>query len=412
PELPLALTGRLLSSDRGQALEAIRATLGETDLSGRLALGVDAGGRPKVTAEIVSRKIDLAGLAAAMPKPLAEAIAPGAAPAESDRLFSADPLPLEGLRAVDVTASLKADDVVLPGGAGLSGTALEMRIEKGRLHVEPLQTTVSGGILTGGVSIDASGPVPAVDVRLGGKGVDTAALLEQLGITGFLQGGATDLDIRLKGNGRSVRDIMAGADGELIVRMGDGRVRRQALELAGADVAMQLLDTLNPLAARTEYTPLSCAVVHFQIRNGIAGAKHGIAVETDSVNIVGSGAVDLRAETLDFTVKPEAREGLGINLGSSVAGLVRIGGRLAEPTVGVDRLGAAKAAASVGAALATGGLSVLGQALLERGMRDPSPCRTALGGVYPEEASGTGGPARALQGLGSAIENLFGGSGN
>lgn len=408
PALPVTLTARLLPSGRGQALEAILATLGETDLAGRVVFETGADGRPKVTAELVSRTIDLAGLVAAMPASPAAVSAPVPAP-QSDRLFSADPLPLEALRAVDAKASLKADDVLLPGGAGLSGTALEMRIEQGRLHIEPLQTTVSGGTLTGGVSVDASGQVPAIDVRLGGKGVDTAALLEKLGMAGFLQGGATDLDIQLKGNGGSVRDIMAGANGEVIVRMGDGRVRRQALELAGADVAMQLLDALNPLAARSEYTPLSCAVAHFQIRNGIAGAKNGIAVETDSVNIVGSGAVDLGAETLDFTVKPEAREGLGINLGSSLAGLVRIGGRLAEPTVGVDREGAAKTAASVGAALATGGLSVLGQALLERRSRDPNPCRTALGNVFPAEASGKGGPAGALEGIGNAIENLFGG---
>ncbi|MBE0532823.1 MAG: AsmA family protein [Rhodospirillales bacterium] len=409
PAAPFALTGRLLPSGRGQALEAIQATLGGSDLAGRITFEMAADGRPAVTAELTSRKIDLAGLKSAMSASPAPAASPSGAAggAESGRLFPADPLPLDGLRAIDVKASLKADEIVLPGGAELTRTAFDLRLEKGGLRVEPLLTTVSGGSLKGAVSLDASGKAPALDIGLAGQGVQTATLLEKLGVSGFLQGGSTDFDIRLKGDGASVRDLMAGLDGEVTIRMGDGRIRRQALELAGADVAMQLLDALNPLAQRAEYTPLSCAVAHFQVKDGIAGAKNGIAIETDSVNIVGSGAVDLKTERLDFTVKPEAREGLGINLGASLSSLVRIHGRLAEPTIGVDREGAAKAAASVGAALATGGLSVLGQALLDRTSRDPHPCQTALGDVFPAEASGKS--TGTLEGIGNAIENLFGG---
>lgn len=412
PATPFALTGRLLPSGRGQALEAIQATLGGSDLAGRVAFELAADGRPQVTAELTSRKIDLAGLKSAMPA--SPASSPGAAGgAEAGRLFPADPLPLDGLKAIDVKASLKADEIVLPGGAELTRTAVDLRLEKGRLRVEPLQTTVSGGTLKGAASLDASGKMPALGLGLAGQGVQTAALLEKLGVSDFLQGGTTDLDVRLKGDGASIRDLMAGLDGEVTVRMGDGRVRRQALELAGADVAMQLLDALNPLAQRSEYTPLSCAVAHFQVKDGIAEAQNGIAIETDSVNIVGSGAVDLKTERLDFTVKPEAREGLGINIGSSLASLVRIHGPLAKPTVGVDSEGAARTAASVGAALATGGLSVLGQALLDRRTRDPHPCQTALGKVSPVEASGKSGgeskPKGPLEGIGSTIENLFGG---
>jgi hypothetical protein len=391
--------------------------LGGSDLAGRVAFETAADGRPRVNAEIVSRKIDLVGLASAMPKSPPTAVpTPGTAGGPgSDRLFPADPLPVDGLRTVDVKASVRADEIVLPGGADLKGTAFNAQLEMGRLEVEPLQTTVSEGNLRGALSLDASGRVPTLDIRLGGQGVRTAMLLEKLGMSDFLQGGSTDLDVRLKGEGVSVRDLMAGLDGEVTVRMGDGRIRRKALELAGADVAMQLLDALNPLAQRSEHTSLSCAVAHFQVKDGIAGAQNGIAVETDSVNIVGSGAIDLKTERLDFTVKPEAKEGLGINIGSSLAGLVRIGGRLAEPTIGVDREGAAKAAVSVGAALATGGLSVLGQALLDRKSRDPHPCQTALGKVLPAEASGKSGggtsrPAGPLEGIGSAIENLFGGA--
>lgn len=417
PAVPFTLNGRLLPSARGQALEAIQATLGDSDLAGRVVFEAAADGRPRLTADLASRRIDLAGLVSAMPDaPGAPASAPGpSANSETGRLFPADPLPLDGLRGVDAKAFLAADEIVLPGGVVLGATALELLLEKGRLRIEPMATTLADGSLEGMASLDASGPRAAAEIRLEGEGVDGAMLLEQLGVRDFLRGGATALDIRLNGDGASVREIMAGLDGEATVHMGDGSVRRRALELAGADVAMQLLDALNPLAAREEYTPLSCAVVRFQVTDGVARAENGIAVETDKVNMVGSGAVDLRAETLDFAVKPEARQGLGINIGGSLAGLVRIRGPLTEPAIGIDQAGAAKTAASIGAALATGGLSVLGQALLERQTRDPHPCRTALGQAAPPDSSGRSGDGgnesgSALEGLGKTFEGLFGGS--
>jgi len=412
PALPLAVKGRLIASPRGPALEAIEATLGGTDLAGRLAVETTTDGRPRLVADFASRRIDLAGLLAAMPAPPGRPTSPPpAAGAETTRLFPADPLPLEGLRAVDVRAVLKADEVVLPGGVTLADVAVDLVLENGRLGIEPLAATLAGGALKGMASLDASGPRAVVEVGLAGEGVDSARLLEQMGMSDFLRGGATALDVRLGGAGASVRDLMAGLDGGMTVRMGDGGIRRRALELAGADVAMQLLDALNPLAAREEFTPLSCAVVRFQVTGGIARAENGIAVETDKVNVVGSGAIDLRGETLDFAVKPEARQGLGINVGSSLAGLVRIRGPLTNPAVGIDQAGAARTAASIGAALATGGLSVLGQALLDRQTRDPHPCRTALGQAPAPEAPARAGaaPAGPQEGIGRTLEGLFGG---
>ena len=116
---------------------------------------------------------------------------------------------------------------------------------------------------------------------------------------------------------------------------------------------------------------------------------------------------------------------MGINLSGALAGLVRVKGTLAEPSVGLDEIGAAKTAASVGAALATGGLSILGEALISGATRDEHPCLTALGKAPPPKAAKkTGGstqsapapakketkrPASVLEGVGNALGGLFGG---
>ncbi len=129
-------------------------------------------------------------------------------------------------------------------------------------------------------------------------------------------------------------------------------------------------------------------------------------------------------ERIDMAIKPEPREGLGIGFGK-LAGLVRIRGTLAEPTVGIDELGIAKGALSTGAAFATGGLSLLAEGLVGRATADSTPCLTALGKApTPKPATSTPaqqqpGPAGAkpeqrgvggfLRGLGQSLEDAVGG---
>jgi hypothetical protein len=118
----------------------------------------------------------------------------------------------------------------------------------------------------------------------------------------------------------------------------------------------------------------------------VATADKGIAVETTKMNIIGSGTVNLKTEELDLTVRPRPKEGLGVSLGG-LASLVRVTGTLAEPRVGIDEMGVAKTGAAVGAALATGGLSLVAQGLFDKATEGAPPCQVALGKVSPATAS-------------------------
>jgi AsmA family protein len=76
---------------------------------------------------------------------------------------------------------------------------------------------------------------------------------------------------------------------------------------------------------------------------------------------------------------------------------------------------AAKAAASIGAGLATGELSTLAQALVGSAAADPNPCATALGkgpargGAAPATAAPAGKePSKKEGGIGGVLKGLFG----
>jgi hypothetical protein len=89
--------------------------------------------------------------------------------------------------------------------------------------------------------------------------------------------------------------------------------------------------------------------------------------------------------------------------------MVRVGGTLGAPSVGLDVVGAGKAALKVGAAVATGGLSLLGDALIGEATNDPHPCLTAKGEAPAKSSAPAKQPSSSpASGIGGAVKGLFG----
>lgn len=434
PATSLTLAAKARDNETGYAVEEIDLKLGESDLTGRVALAM-ADARPKVEAAFSSNLLDLTVLA-----PAGEGVAddaggtpPATLPAAEEddgRVFSADPLPLEALRAADADVSLEIARLVLPNGMDMGEVAVKLGLDAGHLDLKTAVADLGGGKVDLDVVLDATNDVALNQTGIVMTKVVAGALLDEMGHKDLISEAPIDATIRLDGQGVSIRELAAGLNGEILLQVGKGQVNRSAVDLVGADVLSQIAGAVNPLREKRQYTPLSCAVVRFLVEDGMATADKGIAMETDQFVVVGSGAVNLKTEELDLAVKPEAREGLGVSLGG-VAGLARVRGTLAEPTVGLDEAAAAKQAASIGAALATGGLSILGEALVNRATRDAHPCQTALGMAPAEpqpaatgnDTAGTGGggkssPAEkaekgvkdAVEDIGNALKGLFGGS--
>jgi AsmA family protein len=386
---PLKLTGKLTDLTHGWRLADIKGTLGTSDVAGELALMLE--GRPRLSGHLASTSLALADFRPVPRRPVPQSAGDG-------RLFSADPLPLEGVRAFDADLSLSAARLAL-GGAAFTDVGAELRLDRGRLAVKPLSAVLAGGRLQGDLGLDASGRAAVLTARLGGSGIELGRVVKDALGSDVLGGGRSDLSLDVKGQGASLRAVMAGLTGTTLLTVGEGRIRNGALDAAGGDLLTQVAGRLNPLGPSEGPTQLQCGVVRFVVKDGIATADKGIAVETAKVYVVGAGIVDLRSEALDIGISPRAREGIGLSVGNTVGGITRVRGTLADPSVGLDPVGVARTAASVGAAVATGGLSLLGELALEKLTADASPCQTALGKPARKAARPT---------VKTRIESLFG----
>jgi hypothetical protein len=140
---------------------------------------------------------------------------------------------------------------------------------------------------------------------------------------------------------------------------------------------------MNPLRKRSQGTVLECAVAYLPMNNGLISIDHSVGMETDRLNVVLAGSINLKTEAVNLTVDP--REKSGLTTGLDLAGLVKVGGTLTNPKAVINQSGVINSAVSIGLGVLTGGASILAENA--RSMTNKShPCREALrpwSDIYP-----------------------------
>lgn len=361
---PIKIGGKLADSKTGYSISALTAQLLQFEIKGDISISM-AGERPSVMANLTSESVDISPFQSDEKKE------------KKEKMFSSDPLPLEGLNSADVDLKFKTNRLITRS-VTLDNVDLTLKLNNGKLQIAPLTARTAGGDINISLELDASnGKSATLKNAIQIKQLELGQL-PQLKKKELLTGGKTDVNIHLAGVGSSVSQIAASMNGDILVKTGGGKISNTTVDLAGADVIFSALNMMNPMAEKEKHTTLECAVIKFGVKDGLATTDRGIALQTQRMNIVGSGTIDLKTENLNLAIKPQAREGLGINLGALVDA-VQITGTLVEPSAGIGTKGALTAGLAAGAAVATGGLSVLAKGLFDKSTADENPCDTALG---------------------------------
>ncbi len=371
---PIKVTGKLKDTKDGYALSTLTAQLLQFEIKGDMVVSM-AGTRPSVTAKLSADQLDITPFQADEKDTK-----------KKKKLFPDDPLPLDGLKVADIDLKFSANRLITKS-ATLENLKLALALNNGRLSIEPLTARLAGGDVNVSLDLDASSGKSAVlkhhtrirQLELG--------QLPDIKKKELITGGKSDIDVNITGKGASVSQIAGSLNGELLVVTGSGKILNSAAETAGSDVVFSALNLVNPMSEKEKHTSMECAVVKFGIKQGLSTTDRGIALRTQRLDVTGSGTIDLKTEALNLAIKPRAREGLGLNVGALVDA-VQITGTLAEPSAGVGTEGALTAGLSAGAAVATGGLSLLAQGLFSKSSDGENPCDIALGKAPVKQAAG------------------------
>lgn len=364
---PVVLTGqgRVRDKNNRYVLDKLELAIGMSDLTGSISVG-RSNGRTHVRGALGSKFMDVDSI---LPKADRNKRAPDV------RLIPGWPLPVESLRSVDADIDYSGRRLVL---RGMEFDRLQMKVglHSGRMEIKP-RSGLYGGKLDGRITLDARPGTPRLLMEIRGTRVNMGEMLNALKSKRVMSGGIGQLYFKLEGAGSNPRAIAASMNGRFLTSIGPGQINNSAIKRIGADVLMQLVRTFDPAEKSGQVTRMQCGVVLFDVEKGIAMTDRGIAVETKRMNVIGSGTINFRTEAIDLALRAQPRDGVGLSA-STLGNMIRVGGTLAAPDSRMDAVGALKTGASVGAAVATGGISLLVQGLFNRATADTTPCRTAL----------------------------------
>lgn len=368
---PTRLNATLTAAADVQRVDPMVLQVGKTAIEGSASINT-GGTRPRITARLVSKELDLR-------KPSGGGKAASAAP--TDRLFSDAKLPFATLNRVDADLDLRVDRLRLASGLELANLRSRVALANGKLVAEPINLNLAQGAVNGRLEVQAA-TTPRTTVKLSAKQLSLPALMGQLGHPAQMTGALTDASTDLVLTGDSLRAMAASADGTVRVSIGAARLTSA---LALGDVTTAVFDAISPGRAASTGTDLRCAVAVLPLRSGVATIDRSIAIETSRFDVIASGTIDLRSERLDLSLRPIVKQSLGVGT-LNLAQFVNLSGPLSAPKVGVGQKEIITGAISIGVAAATSGLSLLGERLLKQAA-DPNPCQTALSGK-PSPAAG------------------------
>jgi len=304
------------------------------------------------------------------------------------RVFSDNPFPSLRLPRLAIQADLRTERLVLPGGMELA----TVRVRGGSLADRVELTQLDFGLARGSFNVtglwqqpEGSAP-PRVNAQVKARGVAMDALLALMRRETAISGGRTELDGRLSATGNSPHGLVSSLNGEVRVRVGEASTAGRRGNSVPGELVSALLHALTPLRSPGDSFKMLCAAARLPVKAGRIDIDRSIAVEGERVDVVMSGQIDLANERVDLGMRPTVKKGTGLDP-SAFAGVVKIAGPLASPQVQVNLAGTAREAVNIGAAVATGGATLLGERLLGK-VTDARPCESAYSGSARTSAPG------------------------
>jgi hypothetical protein len=198
-----------------------------------------------------------------------------------------------------------------------------------------------------------------------------------------------DIDIKLDSTGTDLRTLLGNANGMIFVNARGGRVTNIiALQRLYGDLVQEIVGAINPFRTSDPYTDFECVVVPLLFDDGLLTSAPNVFISTNKIRMAATPSINFKTEKLRVAVRTTPRRALSVSMGELINPYVQIIGTLAAPRLAVDEKGVLIAG---GAAIATGGLTLLARGLWDRLSRSGDPCGQSaaraieqLGDRFPE----------------------------
>lgn len=294
---PYQLKGDLSHHDDIWQIQRLHGHVGDSDLAGNITVKIVAG-QPHITADLNSKKINL-----------------------ND--FGPFPQSLSALKKLQkMNANISIRSKLVDTKVPIDNLKMHIIIKEGHLILSPLDFSVAGGNIRSRIEFDTKIQPIKSKIEIEIHHVKLGEILRPFKIADKSAGLIGGQGIFwFKGN--SVAEMLASADGGLLMLMTGGRLDGLLVELAGLDIG----EAIVALFDKDDNTEINCAFVDLPTSGGIINMKTFV-VDTKDTVFFGSGSIDFNSEQLDLVIDPKPKD---LSLFSARAPL-HIKGSLKDPT--------------------------------------------------------------------------------
>jgi hypothetical protein len=359
-EESFTLNGNITGGGGELVVDSLVATLGESDIDGKIRYR--AGDVPYLDVDIISDSILFTSILEEQeqeydPEP----------EFEDGRLIPDVLVPFDAMSKIDVSVDIDIGE-----------------LKRDTLYIRDfrLQAEMHDGILdvpVVGFRARSGGIVGKFRLAPGesGEGIASVELVSRdfaLGMGNFNQDLAMtgDIDVKLESTGADLRSLLGNANGIFYLKTRGGRfASNQSMRRIYGDMLDEMLTTINPFRTTDPYTTFSCVIIPLEIVNGVVSGAPSTLISTDKMHMALTSVIDLKSEGLELNIRTTPRRGISISAGELLNPYIKIIGTLAAPRMAVDERGVLLTG---GAAVATGGLTLLASAVWDRLRRSQDRC--------------------------------------
>ena len=317
---PFELNSKIIAQKTKVTFSDIQLNANKSD--GKGVISIDWGKQPLfIQSNLESTYFDIADIL--KPSKKAADDQPKASDKKKNFVLSTEKLPFDMLSKIDADITMNIAHLKFSNEisdyASLKGS---VQIKKGELK-SPFQVGLLGGTTKGEFKVNSNKKNLNLSLDSSGLQLDKIKALAK-----DIQGTTANINLNLKGKGNSLHDIAGSASGQLVVELTSGQIINKWFNT--------LPTTLNVIKGRNnsisfstsdQKTDLLCGAANITIKDGIATSKDKIALETDTLNFIVSGEINLKKETLDLSMLPSVSQTRGMANGLlSVAQSIKLTG--------------------------------------------------------------------------------------
>lgn len=307
-------------------------------------------------------------------------------------------IPLFGkeLREINFDLHAAIDEFLIYRDFNIKNMDLTGTLSYGLGRLDASGVIAGGNVkISGDVEIDDSGMFSIKAAALG-RSVYVGEILSQVRISDLISDLPVNLDMYVETHGIDLSDWMKNLNGPVQIYAVDKGYAHSTLvaNMYGSDFLTTLRHSIQDLfRSEKKYNQMtiSCVALNAKFRNGVFETQHGVAVETNAINVRLAGNLDLGNESMKLALTTVPVRGLKLSLTGNVVNSIEFSGNLAEPDIkisGAAVAGKVASATGIGLLLApfTGGIGLVAGAgvgllagdLLENWLADDEPCKTAI----------------------------------